>query len=164
MLFLIPFHRGSGCCLGRPAHPASPGSSARGQTGESGQHTAFNYLKTCCLQIILLLRTMYHPVNINDFQYTDCLLVTPHRDNVTKGFTSDFFHESSSPKPLKITLRAIRFFWENSRRYFQGAPGINDNTGGKFCHMYCWCCQYQWQICQRCNEISAANLPPPHSK
>jgi hypothetical protein len=39
--------------------------------------------------------------------------------------------ESSSHKPLKITLGSFRNFFENSRRYSQvkGTTGIND-TGG----------------------------------
>ncbi len=32
------------------------------------------------------------------------------RDNVTRYFASSFFHESSSPKPLKITLGSFKFF------------------------------------------------------
>jgi hypothetical protein len=39
--------------------------------------------------------------------------------DVTRCFASDFFHESSSPKPLKITLGSFRIFPENSRRYSQ---------------------------------------------
>ncbi len=34
-------------------------------------------------------------------------------------FASGFFHESSSPKPLKITLGSFRIFLENSRGYSQ---------------------------------------------
>jgi hypothetical protein len=34
-------------------------------------------------------------------------------------FASSFFHESSSPKPLKITLGAFRIFLTNSQRYSQ---------------------------------------------
>ncbi len=34
----------------------------------------------------------------------------PYRDNDTRFFDSGFFHESSSPKPLKITLGHFKFF------------------------------------------------------
>jgi hypothetical protein len=63
-------------------------------------------------------------------------------------FASDFFHESSSPKPLKITLRSFQYFSKirgdicNSRC----TTGINDtggnsatgvnNTGGKQWEQY----------------------------
>ncbi len=44
-------------------------------------------------------------------------------------FTSDVFHESSSPKPLKITLRSFRIFWKFAS---QGAPLVSTIPGGKF--------------------------------
>jgi hypothetical protein len=82
-------------------------------------------------------------------------------------FCFRFFHESLSPKPLKIT-KLISIFSENSQRYSQVkvkarqicyrindtcgkvAAGINDiggkfatginDTGGKFFHQFCLCC------------------------
>jgi hypothetical protein len=68
------------------------------------------------------------------------------RDNVTRFFASGFFRESSSPRPLKITLGSFQIFLKNCRdickskckfaagvNYSGGknATGIN-NTGGKF--------------------------------
>ncbi len=47
-------------------------------------------------------------------------------------FTSDVFHESSSPKPLKITLRSFRILWKFAS---QGAPLyqlVSTTPGGKF--------------------------------
>ncbi len=43
-------------------------------------------------------------------------------------FASGFSHESSSPKPLKITLGSFQIFW------------------------YRWCCWYWWQICLLCQR------------
>ncbi len=31
------------------------------------------------------------------------------------------------------------------------ATGFN-NTGGKFCHQFCWCCLHRWQIFHRCQQ------------
>ncbi len=67
---------------------------------------------------------------------------------VSWGFLVHFFHESFSPKRLKITfIWVILNFWENSRRYLQitvhHCTGIND-TGNKFAtgiplrHWYWW--------------------------
>ncbi len=39
------------------------------------------------------------------------------RDSVTRFFASVLFHESSSHRPLKITLASFQIFGENSRRY-----------------------------------------------
>jgi hypothetical protein len=41
------------------------------------------------------------------------------KDCVTAFFASGFFHESSSPKPLKITLGSFRIFFVKSWRYSQ---------------------------------------------
>ncbi len=64
---------------------------------------------------------------------------------VTRFFASGLFHESPSPKPLKITLGTFRIFSKIIRksRCINGvndtggkiAAGIND-TGGKFCHQF----------------------------
>ncbi len=69
---------------------------------------------------------------------------------LSRDFASGFFHESSSPKPLKITLGSFQIFSKlvetfasqvapmestinnNSGKF---ATGMN-NTGGKFCHRY----------------------------
>ncbi len=37
------------------------------------------------------------------------------RDSITRFFASDFFHESSSPKPLKIILGSFQMFSKISR-------------------------------------------------
>jgi hypothetical protein len=62
-------------------------------------------------------------------------------------FCFRFFHESSSPKPLKITLGSFCIFLENRGdiRKSRCNTGIND-TCGKFCHRYRWCRWYRWQI------------------
>ncbi len=49
-----------------------------------------------------------------------------------------FFHESPSPKPLKIILGSFKFF-------LKFATGIDD-TGGKFCHQFRLCSWHRWQI------------------
>ncbi len=59
-------------------------------------------------------------------------------------FASGFFHESPSPPQAPaIYIRIISNFFENSRRYSQVkvkfATGFND-TGGKFCHQFPFCC------------------------
>jgi hypothetical protein len=55
------------------------------------------------------------------------------RDNVTRYFASGFFHESSSPKALKITLGSFNFFQKIRGDILKSrcTTGIND-TGGKF--------------------------------
>jgi hypothetical protein len=55
------------------------------------------------------------------------------RENVTRYFASGFFHESSSPKPLKITLGSFKFFQKILGDILKSrcTTGIND-TGGKF--------------------------------
>ncbi len=70
------------------------------------------------------------------------------RDNVTRFFASGFFHESPSPKPLKITLGSFRIFSKirEDIRKSRYNTSIND-TSGKFCHRYNWCCWHLWQIC-----------------
>ncbi len=75
-----------------------------------------------------------------------------------KIFFFRFFHESSSPKPLKIILGSFKIFLQIRRdihksrcttgvNYTCGkfASGIN-NTGGKFCQRDRWYCWYWWQI------------------
>ncbi len=66
-------------------------------------------------------------------------------DSVTGFFVSGFFHESSSPKPLKITLGSFQIFflihgdickWRCTAGG-KFSTGIND-TGSKFCHRYRW--------------------------
>jgi hypothetical protein len=59
--------------------------------------------------------------------------VFPYRDSATRLFASVFFHESYSPKPLKITLGSFRIFFEilGDIRKSRYTTGIND-TGGKF--------------------------------
>ncbi len=71
------------------------------------------------------------------------------KGTVSKFFVSGFFHESSSPKPPKITIGSFRL--ENLRRYLQvkGTTGIND-TGGK-CAV---------SVNYTGGMTKAANLPP----
>ncbi len=67
--------------------------------------------------------------------------------------TNCYMPKWSSPNPLKITSGPFNFF-ENSRRCIcksRCTTDIND-TGGKFCHQYCWCCWYPWQICYWCQR------------
>jgi hypothetical protein len=45
---------------------------------------------------------------------------------MSQDFLLQLFHESSSPKPLKITLGSFQIFYKS-----RCATGIND-TGGKF--------------------------------
>ncbi len=56
-----------------------------------------------------------------------------------------FFHELSSPKPLKIMLESFKNCKKIRRdiRKSRYTTGI-DNTCGKFCH---WCQLHQWKIC-----------------
>jgi hypothetical protein len=64
-----------------------------------------------------------------------------------KFFASGFFHESSSPNPLKITLGSFWIFSKILRdiRKSRCTTGIND-TSGKFCRQYRRCSWYRWQI------------------
>jgi hypothetical protein len=39
---------------------------------------------------------------------------------VSRDFLLQFFYESSSPKPLKITLGSFRIFFENFWRFTSG--------------------------------------------
>jgi hypothetical protein len=75
-----------------------------------------------------------------------CADVLLKRDSVTRFFVSGFFHESSSPKPLKITVGPFQIFWKIRRDIGKSKyiNGINDtvnfptgtagvvDTGGKF--------------------------------
>ncbi len=79
-----------------------------------------------------------------------------------------FFHESSSPKPLKITLGSL--FVKKFSEIFdsQGAPPVSTSSPREILFWYHrWYC---WQICHRCQRkwhkmplvstTSAVNLPP----
>ncbi len=73
-----------------------------------------------------------------------------------------FFHESSSSKPLKITLGSFQIFSQICGDIHKSSctTGINDtggkfsnginNTRGIFWHRYCWWSWYRWQICRLC--------------
>jgi len=100
-----------------------------------------------------------------------------------------FFHESSSPKPLKIKLESFKIFMKIRRdicksRYTTGinntcgkfatgvsytsgkfATGVNDN-GGKLSHRYHWCCWYRWPICRggRSQSTYSECSPPPRNR
>jgi hypothetical protein len=52
-----------------------------------------------------------------------------YRDSVTRFFASGFFHESPSPKPLKITLGSFRILSKILGDI--RTTGVNE-TGGKF--------------------------------
>jgi hypothetical protein len=90
-------------------------------------------------------------------------LSTFKMDSVTRFFASGFFHESSSPKPMKIKLGSFQTFSkflgdicksrgttciiDNSSKfsagvkYTSGKPSAKiKDTGGKFFHQYGWCC------------------------
>jgi hypothetical protein len=64
-------------------------------------------------------------------QYVIASPWVPYRikGTVSRDFYINFFHESSSPKPLKITLRSFRIFWKFAS---QGAPLVSTTPGGKF--------------------------------
>ncbi len=55
------------------------------------------------------------------------------RDSVMRFCASCFFHESSSPKPLKITLGSFKSFWKihGDIRKSRCTTGVND-IGGNF--------------------------------
>jgi hypothetical protein len=56
-----------------------------------------------------------------------------YRDSVTKFFASDYFHETSSPKPMKTTIGLFQIFSKISGdiRKSSYTTGVN-YTGGKF--------------------------------
>ncbi len=68
------------------------------------------------------------------FAYEWSRYVKTTRGSVTRFFASSFFHESSSPKPLKITFQILQV-----KVHQKFAAGVN-YTGGKFVHLYHWCC------------------------
>jgi hypothetical protein len=56
------------------------------------------------------------------------------RDNVTRFFASGFFHESPSPKPLKITVGSFRIFLKFAEIFAsQGAPPAANFATGSPC-------------------------------
>jgi hypothetical protein len=59
---------------------------------------------------------------------------------VLRDFCIRVFHESSSPKPLKITFGSFRIFSKNRGEICKSrcTTCIND-TDCKFCHRYRWC-------------------------
>ncbi len=78
---------------------------------------------------------------IYDAYREDRLFLPVLKRQCHKIFCFDFFHESSSPKALKIALGSFQIFfcficW--IIRKSRCTTSIND-TGGKFCHWYCWC-------------------------
>ncbi len=54
-----------------------------------------------------------------------------------------FFHESPSPKPLKIILGSFQIFCKNSRRYSQAK--VHQQCQGHRCHWH-RCHWHRWQI------------------
>ncbi len=64
---------------------------------------------TAPLWISLYMRKFFYIFYQCNVRYYSIYL---YRDSVTRFFASCFFHESSSPKLLKITLGSFRFFWK----------------------------------------------------
>ncbi len=68
-------------------------------------------------------------------------------------FSLQIFSWIIFPKPLKITPGPLHIFSKILRDILKWrcTTGIND-TGGKFCHQFRWCCWHRWQICHRCQR------------
>jgi hypothetical protein len=83
------------------------------------------------------------------------------RDIVTRFFASGFFHESPSPKPLKITLGSFQIFSKirGDIRKSRCTTGVND-TGGKFAT----CVNDTGGKLPPVSTTPAANLPPVSTK
>ncbi len=132
-----------------------------------------------CIAVCILYSVMLyiHIWYVHEFILPRSFVLVKDRPCHLKGqcheiFCFWFFHESHSPKPLKITLGSIRIFSKNSRRYSQVkvhrcTTGVNDtggkiaasindtavkfatsinDTGVKFCHQFRLCCWHRWQI------------------
>jgi hypothetical protein len=68
------------------------------------------------------------------------------RDSVARFFCFRFFHESSSPKPLKITLETFQIFLKFRRDiHSQGAPPVSMTQGANLVPV---------------STTAAENLPP----
>ncbi len=92
------------------------------------------------------------------------------KGTVSRDFFFRLFHESSFPKPPKITLGSFWIFWKicGDVRKWRCTTSINDNngkfatcindTGGKFRHRYCWCCWYQWKVCTGVNDTTTGKF------
>jgi hypothetical protein len=85
--------------------------------------------------------------------YSTSSTSVPLKGQCHEIFCFRFFHESPSPKQLKITLGSFRFFSKirGDIRKSRCTTGVND-TGGKFCHQFPLCCWHRWQICRRCQR------------
>ncbi len=85
-------------------------------------------------------------------------------ESVTRCFTSGFFHESSSPKLMKITSRPLQIFSKIHRdiRKSRCTTEIND-TSGKFRHQYRLCCEDQkttspYDFCDFCDALALSRM------
>jgi hypothetical protein len=66
-----------------------------------------------------------------------------------KFLASGYFNESSSLKPLKITIGSFKYFFLNSRRYSQAKVHLvhrYQQHWCQICHQCHWCYWYRWQI------------------
>ncbi len=82
-----------------------------------------------------------------------------YRDNATRFFASGFFHESSSPKSLKITLWSLQFFSKICKDIHRSkcTTGINiQQHCWQICH---WCQRHRWQIFHT-GTASVVHAPP----
>ncbi len=109
-----------------------------------------------CLILVLFVWSLCILSSLRHFTVHNLIVIATTatlKGQCHKIFASGFFHESSSPKPPKITLGSFQIFPEicgdihTGVNYTGGkfATGIND-TGGKFCHRYRWCCWYWWKM------------------
>ncbi len=86
--------------------------------------------------------------SLSVFTYAACKLKGQCHEN----FASGFFHESPSPKPLKMTLESFQIFPKIRKDICRSrcttgindtgskfATGVNDNSG-KFCYRCNWLC------------------------
>jgi hypothetical protein len=73
------------------------------------------------MQIFILLIFLWNVTNIVNKHCKKVMKMyfQPLKVQCHKFFASGFFHESSSPKPLKITLGSFHIMFENSRRSSQ---------------------------------------------
>ncbi len=85
---------------------------------------------------------IYHGQSLAEHQHR-------FKGTVPQDFLLQVFHESSFPKPLKITLWSFRIsiFIENSRRYLQFKVHHRyQRHQREICLLYSWCRWYRWSI------------------
>ncbi len=97
-----------------------------------------SFLKTAFSLALLNVRRM---LLLDDYMNTISFHSLFYRDSATRFFASGFFHESSSPKWMKITLGSFRFFSKTCRDIHKSRciTHIND-SGSKCSYKYRWCC------------------------